>query len=57
MEKLSVRRNRELTVPRYQKTGKTEKQDSAGPARPAAGQKRAAATVSETLRKASCSAA
>ncbi len=51
MEKLSVRRNRELTVPRYQKTGKTEKQDSAGPARPAAGQKRAAATVSETLRK------
>ena len=51
MEKLSVRRNRELTAARYQKTGRTEKQDSAGPARPAAGPKKAAATVSDTLRQ------
>ena len=51
MGELSVRRNRELSVPRHQKTGRTEKQAGAGPAQPAVGPKKAAATVSETLRQ------
>lgn len=51
MGELSVRRNRELTVPRYQKTAKVEKQVGAEQARPAAESNKAAATVSETLRQ------
>ena len=51
MGELSVRRNRELSVPRHQKTGRTEKQAGAGPAQPAVEPKKAAATVSETLRQ------
>ena len=51
MGELSVRRNRELTVPRYQKTAKAEKQAGADQARPAAESNKAAATVSETLRQ------
>ncbi len=51
MEKLSVRRNRELAVPKYQKTAKAEKQAGPDQARPAAGAGKAAATVSETLRQ------
>jgi len=51
MEKLSVRRNRELAVPKYQKTAKAEKHAGPDQARPAAGAGKAAATVSETLRQ------
>ena len=51
MGELSVRRNRELAAPRYQGTGRAEKQAGASQARPAAGINKAAATVSETLRQ------
>lgn len=49
MGELSVRRNRNLTAPRYQGAGKAEKQTGAPQTRQTAG--RAAATVSETLRE------
>ena len=50
MGELSVRRDRELAVRRFQGTSKTEKQAAAGQAKPAAvGGK--AATVSETLER------
>ena len=49
MGELSVRRNRTISAPRFQGTGKTEKQS--GPAKVQAGPNRAAATVSETLRR------
>ena len=51
MGELSIRRNRELTVPRYQKAAKTEKQAGAEQIRQTAGANKAAATVSETLRQ------
>ena len=51
MGELSVRRNRELAVPRYQKTAKAEKQAGTEQARQTAGANKAAATVSETLRQ------
>ena len=49
MGELSVRRNRGMSVPRYQGTARAEKQAGAAQSRPAAG--RASATVSETLRQ------
>ena len=49
MGELSVRRNRNLAVPRYQGTGKAEKQTGVLQTRQTAN--RAAATVSETLRE------
>lgn len=49
MGELSVRRNRKITVPRYQGMGKAEKQ--AGAAKTQQTANRAAATVSETLRQ------
>ena len=51
MGELSVRRNRELAVSRYQGTNKTEKQTAAGQTRQTTNPNRAAATVSETLRQ------
>lgn len=51
MEELSIRRNRELSVPRYQGTGKTEKQTAADQSHPTARANNEAATVSETLRQ------
>lgn len=51
MGELSVRRNRELAVSRYQGMNKAEKQSAASRTRQAAGPSRAAATVSETLRQ------
>lgn len=51
MGELSVRRNRELAVSRYQRTDKTEKQAGTGQTQKAASPNRAAATVSETLRQ------
>ena len=51
MGELSVRRNRELAVPKYQKAAKTEKQSGPDQAKPAASPNRASATVSETLRQ------
>ena len=51
MGELSIRRNRELAVSRYQGMDKAEKQAAAGRIRQAAGPSRAAATVSETLRQ------
>lgn len=51
MGELSVRRNRELSVPRYQKTAKAEKQAGAEQTRQTAGAGKAAATVSDTLRQ------
>lgn len=49
MGELSVRRNRNLAVPRYQGAGKAEKQAGVSQTRQTAN--RAAATVSETLRE------
>ena len=52
MGELSIRRNRELTIRRFEKAEKTEKSDKqsgTAPARQTAG--RAAATVSQTLRQ------
>ena len=49
MGELSVRRNREAAVPRFKGTGKTEKAAGAAKTQKAPG--RAAATVSETLRR------
>ena len=51
MGELSVRRNREMAVPKYQKSAKTEKQSGPEQARPAARSGRTSATVSETLRQ------
>ncbi len=51
MGELSVRRNRELSVPRYQKTAKAEKQAGVEQTRQATGANKAAATVSDTLRQ------
>ncbi|MDE6281847.1 MAG: hypothetical protein K2M15_08710, partial [Oscillospiraceae bacterium] len=51
MGELSIRRNRELAVSRYQRTDKTEKQAGTGQTQKAANPNRAAATVSETLRQ------
>ncbi|MCI9308133.1 MAG: hypothetical protein HFF27_01315, partial [Oscillospiraceae bacterium] len=49
MGELSVRRNKNISVPRYQGTAKAEKQTAAAKTQPAPG--RTAATVSETLRQ------
>ena len=49
MGELSIRRNREIAVSRYQKTDRTEKQTGTAKTRQTAN--RAAATVSETLRQ------
>lgn len=51
MGELSIRRNRELAAPRYQKMAKTEKQAGPDQLRQTSGQDKAAATVSETLRQ------
>lgn len=51
MGELSIRRNRELSVPRYQKMAKTEKQAGSDQIRQTSGPEKAAATVSETLRQ------
>ena len=51
MGELSIRRNRELAAPRYQKMAKTEKQAGSDQIRQASGPDKAAATVSETLRQ------
>lgn len=50
MGELSIRRNREISVPQYKKLGKTEKQTGTAQVQRPANQK-AAATVSETLRQ------
>ena len=49
MGELSIRRNRNISVPRYQGTGKAEKQSA--PAKVPQGPGRTAATVSDTLRQ------
>ena len=51
MGELSIRRNRELSVPKYQRTGKAEKQAGVGQTQRAADTGRTADTVSETLRE------
>ena len=51
MGELSIRRNRELSVPKYQRTGKAEKQAGVGQTQRAAETGRTADTVSETLRE------
>lgn len=51
MGELSIRRNRELSVPRYQKMARTEKQTGPDQIRQTSGRDKAAATVSETLRQ------
>ena len=50
MGELSIRRNREISVPQYKKLGKTEKQAGTAQAQRPVGQ-RAADSVSETLRQ------
>ena len=49
MGELSIRRNRNISVPRYQGTGKAEKQSAS--AKVPQGPGRTAATVSDTLRQ------